>query len=165
LEDGMSLFVRALTYSALFVGVVLAFVPRQLLAAGPLARPAGGWIEAAGIAAVALGAALALWCIVTFAVTGRGTPAPFDAPRRLVTRGPYRWVRNPMYAGAILALTGAALMYQSWLLAGYALVFAASCHLFVVWYEEPALRRTFAGAYDAYCRQARRWRPGPPRGG
>jgi len=39
---------------------------------------------------------------------GKGTPAPFDPPRKLVIRGPYRFVRNPMYIGAGMTLAGAA---------------------------------------------------------
>jgi protein-S-isoprenylcysteine O-methyltransferase Ste14 len=74
----------------------------------------------------------------------RGTPAPFDPPRRLVVLGPYRLIRNPMYVGAGLGLTGAALFYQSIPLLGYAGVFLTITHLFVVLYEEPTLRRTFA---------------------
>ena len=115
-----------------------------------------------GTAGVSLGAALALWCILTFVVVGRGTPAPFDAPRRLVIRGPYRWLRNPMYLGAILALVGVALVYQSPAVAGYAAVFAGACHVSVIWYEEPALLRNFGSAYVEYCRHTRRWLPRVP---
>ena len=107
----------------------------------------------------ALGAALALWCIFTFASLGRGTPAPFDPPRRLVIRGPYRFVRNPMYIGAGLALAGAALFCQSLPLLSYTVVFFLVAHLFVLWYEEPTLRRTFGQEYDAYTERVRRWWP------
>jgi len=92
-------------------------------------------------------------------VIGRGTPAPFDPPRRLVVVGPYRLVRNPMYIGASLALAGAALFYESWALLGYCTVFALVMHLFVVVYEEPTLRTTFGGDYVRYCERVRRWWP------
>ncbi|HEU5313644.1 MAG TPA: methyltransferase [Candidatus Udaeobacter sp.] len=55
----------------------------------------------------AAGAVIALWCVFTFVFIGKGTPAPFNAPCRLVINGPYRFVRNPMYIGAILALLDA----------------------------------------------------------
>ena len=103
---------------------------------------------------------LALWCIATFILIGRGTPAPFDPPRRLVVVGPYRLVRNPMYIGAALALPGAALFYESWALLGYCAAFALATHLFVVTYEEPTLRATFGDAYVRYSQQVRRWWPG-----
>jgi protein-S-isoprenylcysteine O-methyltransferase Ste14 len=108
---------------------------------------------------VATGAGIALWCVATFALVGRGTPAPVDPPRRLVVQGPYRVVRNPMYPGAGLALGGAALFYQSFPLLAYAGLFSLVAHLFAVWYEEPTLRRTFGREYDDYCRRVRRWWP------
>ena len=108
----------------------------------------------------AIGAVLALWCISTFIVIGRGTPAPFDPPRRLVVVGPYRRVRNPMYIGAGLALAGAALFYESWALLAYCAAFAFVMYLFVVAYEEPALRATFGDPYVRYCQRVRRWWPG-----
>ena len=94
----------------------------------------------AGAILGAAGAALALACIVTFVFVGKGTPAPFDPPRRLVMRGPYRLVRNPMYIGATLALAGAALFYRSLSLLSYAAVFLLVTHGFVVLYEEPTLQ-------------------------
>jgi protein-S-isoprenylcysteine O-methyltransferase Ste14 len=112
-----------------------------------------------GIVTGCVGAAAALWCIFTFAFIGKGTPAPFDPPRRLVIQGPYRFVRNPMYIGAGLALAGAALFYQSWTLLLYTGLFFLATHLFVVVYEEPTLRRTFGAEYEAYCNRVGRWRP------
>jgi protein-S-isoprenylcysteine O-methyltransferase Ste14 len=102
---------------------------------------------------------LALTCILTFVFVGRGTPAPFDPPRRLVVQGPYRLIRNPMYLGAGLALAGAALFYQSIPLIGYAAVFLLITHAFVVLYEEPTLAKAFEKDYDAYCRRTGRWWP------
>jgi protein-S-isoprenylcysteine O-methyltransferase Ste14 len=113
----------------------------------------------AGILVAAAGGALALWCIGTFAVVGKGTPAPFDPPRRLVIRGPYRYVRNPMYLGAALALLGAAFFYRSLPLLGYAGVFLLVTHVFVVAYEEPTLGRLFGAEYRAYRTRVRRWLP------
>src|SRR5439155_10264454 len=98
-------------------------------------------------------------CVVTFALSGRGTPAPFDPPRRLVIRGPYRFVRNPMYVGAVLALVGSALFYACYAALGYAALFLVCLHLLVVFYEEPGLRHAFASDYDEYCRKVKRWLP------
>jgi protein-S-isoprenylcysteine O-methyltransferase Ste14 len=82
---------------------------------------------------VALGLALYAWCLWLFATVGRGTPGPWDAPRRFVVVGPYRWVRNPIYIGAL-----------------------------VVWYEEPALHTLFGEQYDDYHRKVSRWIPRQP---
>ena len=156
----MFVLVRAVTYSALFIGLLLIYLPDRLLSWSGIVRPAA--IEVPQVAAMfsgAVGAAVALWCIFTFLFIGRGTPAPFDPPRRLVIQGPYRFVRNPMYIGAGLTLASAALFYKSWPLLGYAVLFFLATHVFVLWYEEPTLRRTFGKDYEAYCGQVRRWWP------
>jgi len=156
----MFVFVRAVTYASLFIGLVLIYLPASLMSWSGIARPAAmGVQQVAGLVVGSAGAAVALWCIFTFALVGKGTPAPFDPPRRLVVRGPYRFVRNPMYIGAGLALAGAALFYESWPLLGYTGIFLLATHLFVVICEEPALQRTFGQEYEAYCRRVRRWRP------
>jgi len=156
----MFVLARAATYAVLFVGLVLVFVPSRLLALSGITRPAGfGPFQVAGLVAAAAGAAVALGCVYTFARSGRGTPAPFDPPRRLVVRGPYRFVRNPMYLGAGLALGGAALYYRSVHLVAYLALLAVASHLFVIRYEEPVLRRTFGREYEDYCRSVRRWWP------
>lgn len=156
----MFVLIRTITYSALFIGLLLIYLPARLLFWSGIVRPATiATPQIAGIVVSALGATLALWCIFTFAFIGRGTPAPFDPPRRLVIRGPYRIVRNPMYIGAGLALAGAALFYHSGLLLTYSAGFFLLMHSFVVWHEEPTLRRTFGQDYEAYCHQVRRWWP------
>ena len=158
----MFVLIRTLVYASAFIGLFLVFIPGRLLArAGIAARPEAGAWPAAGMAIAAVGGAIALWCIFTFATLGRGTPAPFDPPRRLVVRGPYRYVRNPMYLGAALALLGAALVYRSAAIAGYALAFLLVLHAFVLWYEEPTLRRLFGAEYEAYTQKVRRWWPVP----
>jgi protein-S-isoprenylcysteine O-methyltransferase Ste14 len=136
------------------------FLPARVLSWSGIVRPATiGPAQVAGMVVGVGGAAVALWCIITFAVAGRGTPAPFDPPRRLVIVGPYRLVRNPMYLGAGLALAGAALFYESWALLGYTAAFAFMTYLFVVGYEEPTLRATFGDPYVRYCERVRRWWP------
>jgi protein-S-isoprenylcysteine O-methyltransferase Ste14 len=153
-------FVRAITYATLFVGLLLVFLPARILESSGIVRPATlGPLALAGIAVGVGGALLALWCIVTFALVGRGTPAPFDPPRRLVVSGPYRYVRNPMYLGAGLALGGAALVYRSLALLIYVAVFLVATHLFVVAYEEPTLARLFGEEYVAYRTRVHRWLP------
>ena len=134
------------------------FLPRRILQASGIGPPTTlGLLKVAGVLVGVAGGALALWCILAFAMLGKGTPAPFDPPRRLVVKGPYRFVRNPMYLGAALALSGAALFYRSTALLMYAGLFLVATHLFVIGYEEPALRRTFSEEYESYCRTVGRW--------
>jgi protein-S-isoprenylcysteine O-methyltransferase Ste14 len=157
----IGILLRAVTYSTLFIGFLLVYLPSRTIARVGIARTIDvGLSESIGAAITLAGAALALSCIATFAFVGRGTPAPFDPPRRLVVRGPYRYLRNPMYLGAGMALVGAALFYESAALATYALVFLLVMHLFVAVYEEPTLRRSFGDDYRDYCRHVRRWLPG-----
>ena len=156
----MFVFARAAAYATLFIGLLLVFLPGRILSSTGVVQPSAiGAPQLTGMLLGASGAALALTCILTFVFVGRGTPAPFDPPRRLVVRGPYRLVRNPMYLGAGLALAGAAAFYQSLPLLGYAGLFLLISHVFVVLYEEPALRRTFEGDYESYCRRVGRWWP------
>jgi protein-S-isoprenylcysteine O-methyltransferase Ste14 len=152
---------RAITFSTLFIGFTLIYLPARVLAWWGIVRPAVTvWPEIFGMMIGIAGAVTVLWCVFTFVWFGRGTPAPFDPPRRLVIRGPYRFVRNPMYIGAGLALSGAALFYESLTLLIYGAVFLLAAHLFVMLYEEPTLRRTFGPDYEAYCHHVRRWWPG-----
>jgi protein-S-isoprenylcysteine O-methyltransferase Ste14 len=150
--------VRALSYASIFIALVLVFLPARILEWSGVIRPeAFGPEQFAGGAIVIAGGALAVWCVVTFGMTGKGTPAPFDPPRRLVVAGPYRRVRNPMYIGAGFALLGAALFYGSIALLVYTVLFFLLAHLFVILYEEPTLRRMFGSEYEEYRRRVRRW--------
>ena len=156
----MFIFARAVTYASLFIGLLLVYVPARLLSWFGMARPTAiGAPQIIGMVVGSAGSVIVLWCIVSFASVGRGTPMPLDPPRRLVIRGPYRFVRNPMYIGAGLALAGAALFYASLPVLVYAGFFLLATHLFVIGYEEPALRRTFGQEYEAYCDRTRRWWP------
>lgn len=156
----MFVLVRAATYATLFIGLLLVFLPTRILSWSGVARPSVlGPVELAGFVIALGGAVVALWCILTFAFVGRGTPAPFDPPRQLVMQGPYRCVRNPMYIGAAMALGGAAILYHSLALLGYTVLFGAITHMFVVWYEEPTLGRLYGTDYEAYRSRVRRWLP------
>lgn len=159
----MAPVIRAVAYAVVFVGVLLILLPARLLEWSGAGRPSDpGALQWAGAAITVTGAAFAAWCVLAFALVGRGTPAPFDPPRKLVVAGPYRYVRNPMYLGAAAALSGAALFYGSLVLLAVAAAFALATHVFVVLYEEPTLRRTFGTEYETYCAAVRRWLPRRP---
>jgi len=158
----MSVVIRTLAYATLFVGFLVIYLPARILALSGATAPApGGAAQIAGIIVGGLGAALTFACVASFIRMGKGTPAPFDAPRRLVIRGPYRYVRNPMYIGAGTILAGIAIYFESPAVVLYAIVFLLLFHLFVVFWEEPTLRRKFGTDYIAYCHRVGRWWPGP----
>jgi protein-S-isoprenylcysteine O-methyltransferase Ste14 len=118
------------------------------------------WRWLAAIPSV-LGFAVALRCIWDFGWTGRGTPAPMAPPQRLVAVGFYRYVRNPMYVGFAVGWIGL------WVVFGHAnaeviaavVAAALAVHLFVIFYEEPTLRKKFGADYIEYCRNVGRWWP------
>ena len=151
---------RALLFITLATGLVVVGVPAQIVAAAGAADPmslgAGRW---AGVLLAAAGFLAYLACVYDFLTAGRGTPAPYDPPRRLVARRLYRHVRNPMYLSLLSALLGEAIYFQSARLIAYAAVVALAVHLFVVLYEEPTLTRRFGAGYEAYRQRVPRWIP------
>ncbi len=158
----MSLALRNLIFTVVVPGFGGVWIPWWILARGGASPEPAAWGAASLIAA---GAALYLSCLWVFATVGRGTPGPWDAPRRLVAVGPYRWVRNPIYIAALLVVLGEAWLFLWMPLLVYAGFAALFFHLFVIGYEEPTLRRSFGGSYTEYLRTVSRWVPRPPRRG
>ena len=158
----LSLVVRNLLFTVVVPGLGGAWVPWWILTRhGGTATPAA-W-EAVPV--IAAGTALYVWCVWNFAAVGGGTPGLWDAPRRFVATGPYRWVRNPIYVAALLIVLGEAWLFMSFWLLAYAGAMAVFVHLFVTGYEERTLRRRFGGTYLEYRRTVWRWIPRPPHRG
>ena len=112
-----------------------------------------GWIP------IVLGASSFLWCYWTFIFLGKGTPWPFDPPKKLVVTGLYRYVRNPMEGGYLLILLGELLLFESSTIALYLLLAFLYLNMRQTLIEEPALRRRFGGQYEQYCKSVPRWIP------
>lgn len=148
---------RSLLFAALFVALWTWFMP-QWLAEGRRLHPDPNPLA---IVLMTIGGFIMARCVFDFAWRGLGTPAPFDAPRRLVVSGLYRWVRNPMYAGMGFFLAGEALFLPQ--ITRQMLIMAAllwgSVTIFIVVYEEPVLRQKFGEEYESYCRHVHRWLP------
>ena len=150
------LLLKNLLFTLVVPGTVGVYAP-LLMARG---RPAaGGPMLLVALALLALGGVMYAWCVREFAVFGRGTPAPIDAPKKLVVRGLYRYLRNPIYVGVLTALVGWAVMFRGANLLVYAVCVGICFHLFVVLYEEPHLRRQFGADYRDYCEKVGRWLP------
>jgi len=110
----------------------------------------------AGAALMAVGVALAAWSLGLFRAA-RTTTVPFESPAQLVTWGPYRFTRNPMYVSLTLAYLGeAGLLAQLWPLLFLPLV-VTYVHRTVIPVEEARLRNLFGAAYEEYCTRVRRW--------
>jgi protein-S-isoprenylcysteine O-methyltransferase Ste14 len=112
-----------------------------------------------GAALIVLAAPLFLRFLSGFVREGHGTPAPIAPTEHLVVGGPFRWVRNPGYVAVVSLVVGQALVFGSGAVLVYAAALALAFHLFVVFYEEPTLRRQFGEEYEAYCREVPRWIP------
>jgi protein-S-isoprenylcysteine O-methyltransferase Ste14 len=112
-----------------------------------------------GLPLIALGLILIVRTIALFATLGRGTLAPWDPTTRLVVRGPYRRVRNPMISGVLFVLLGEAALFGSpALLLWFALVWAVNL-LYIPLVEEPGLERRFGDDYVRYRAHVPRWIP------
>lgn len=150
---------RGVIFATLFVllWLWLATVVRQFDAAIPLSMPT--WLQPLGFAFASAGSVLVASCVAVFITRGEGTPAPFDPPRSFVLTGPYRYVRNPMYLGAVCVLLGGAVSVRSPSVALLALGFGFLAHSFVMLYEEPALEERFGESYAQYKLRVRRWVP------
>ena len=122
----------------------------------PLLGPAVAWREPAGLALAVAGLLLSFWGIFTFR-RARTAIIPHRAASRLVTHGPYRFSRNPMYVGLTIAYVGGALLIDStWPIVLLPLVILALLSL-VVQREERYLHAAFGEDYAAYSRRVRRW--------
>ena len=146
-------------------GTALVYIPGAMLW---LVVESGAAISLAGLArprfwfALVLGAsglALAVWTVRLFRTVGEGTPAPWAPPKRLVVRGPYRHVRNPMITSVLLMLGAESLFFGSWHLAGWMLVFLLGNAVYFPLVEERALERRFGDAYRLYKANVPRWIP------
>ena len=156
----MRVGVRSLLFTLFIPGSATVWIPSLIVSRGMSTESAVSLsMRLPGGLLIAAGAALYFGCLWDFALTGRGTPAIWDPPVVFVSKGPYRFVRNPMYLAIVGILVGEALFFQSaplgWMAAGFAFGF----HLFVVFYEERALRRRFGTSYERYCLEVSRWVP------
>jgi protein-S-isoprenylcysteine O-methyltransferase Ste14 len=105
---------------------------------------------------MALAAGLGAWCLALFR-GARTTYLPFGAPQALLTAGPFRRSRNPLYVALGLVLAGFALILDNgWILMSLPLLLLA-LDRFIVPGEERRLRETFGAEYLAYCARVRRW--------
>ena len=81
-----------------------------------------------GVFFILLGLPIQIWVAWAFVRFGKGTPAPFDPPREFVATGLFRFVRNPMYYGALCVLTGWVLLTRSMWMLVYAAFLITALH-------------------------------------
>ncbi|HTX87758.1 MAG TPA: isoprenylcysteine carboxylmethyltransferase family protein [Bacteroidales bacterium] len=155
----ISLLLRNLVYLILLPGIVAGLVP--YLIAGKrfsaVLHSGMSFQQTIGIFLFAVGLTVLLDCILRFALTGRGTLSPSDPTKKLVQTGLYRFSRNPMYLGVLAILAGEAVFTGSSGLWIYLLGVFAAFYLFIIFAEEPGLRKDFGEEYNAYCKRVNRW--------
>src|SRR3989442_15108307 len=102
----MLLFFKNLLFTVLVPGTVAVLIPCRIVSRTPGALSFTPGRLLLAVPAFALGAALYLWWLWDFAVTGRGTPEPIEPPRRVGVGGLYRHVPTPMHLRVLLVGAG-----------------------------------------------------------
>jgi protein-S-isoprenylcysteine O-methyltransferase Ste14 len=151
---------RALLFILVATGLVLVGLPYLVLTtSGPASHVPLGLFRWLSVPLAAAALAVYLMCVSDFITAGRGTPAPYDPPRDLVSGRLYARVRNPMYLSLLTLIVAEAIFLESRSLLVYAAVVWLVSHLFVILYEEPTLAHRFGASYDAYRSSVPRWLP------
>ncbi|NYI04821.1 methyltransferase family protein [Allostreptomyces psammosilenae] len=147
-----------ITMAGIIPGVLLWAFGGWSVDASPTARLLAA---AVGVALALAGLAMLVWTVTLFERVGRGTLGPWDPPTRLVLRGPYRHVRNPMMTGVLAMQLGEAVALRSWPLAAWFLLFGTAVVIAVPVWEEPRLAERFGAEYARYRGNVPRWLPRP----
>lgn len=149
---------KTFVFTVFVPGTVAGYVPWRLRR--DAAAPVTGVEEWAAMSVIAIGIVIYLYTAFWgFALIGGGTPAPIAPTKDLVVRGLHRFVRNPMYVGVGLIIGGQAWLFHSLHTAIYLACFGLIVHLFVLFYEEPTLRKQFGEEYERYRERVPRWVP------
>ncbi len=164
-------FARHLLSIALLPFTVAVLVPLWLARNNNISPAIGTtlsqtFLQVVGVLLLVVGLILFSASLRKFATDGEGTLAPWDPPRRLVVRGPYRYVRNPMISGVVSVLFGEALVLLSRPHFVWALIFLGVNFIYIPLLEEPGLKLRFGDSYVEYYRHVPRliprlrpWRP------
>ena len=154
------LLLRSIFFTFLQPGTVTVLIPYWLISSrGTNVASSHQPLRYLGLPLIVMGASVLLWCIWDFFSQGRGTISPIDPPKYLVVRGLYEYVRNPMYVAVVTILFGEAVFFMSAPVLFEAGVFIILANLFVMCYEEPALRQQFGESYERYSQTVGRWIP------
>ncbi len=157
------LLIKNLLFTLLGPGFVVGWVPLRWFERRAQWPENLAWHHLAGGGLFVLGVVTYIHCVWLFATRGQGTPAPYDPPKKLVWRGLYKWVRNPMYLGLITLVAGESLFLHSQHILVYLICLSCALHLVVMGYEENALRMKFGAMYEDYKRAVPRWLPRRPK--
>lgn len=150
---------RALVYELVLGVVIVVGLPLIALELGRNAPLLLEPFQTGGLGLALAGGGLWLWAVWTLVRRGDGTPLPLDPPRRLVTSGPYRFLRNPMHLGLLAFLAGEALLFRSVVMLAIVAALAVALFAYSRWREETELQARFGPAYQRYRQAVGAWRP------
>ena len=94
-----------------------------------------------------------------FAIIGKGSPSPSHPTSNLIVSGIHRYSRNPMYVSVLSVIIGQAILWGSSNIAIYAVLVWIGFQTFIIFYEEPTLRKKFGEQYETYYNEVPRWIP------
>ncbi|WP_180538892.1 methyltransferase family protein [Nevskia soli] len=138
-------------------GILIVYVPAWITR---WQIPPGSWpLRAIACILFAVGLLPLGESIARFFWAGQGTASPSHPTEVLVATGFYRYVRNPMYIGVLVLIAGQCVLFRSESLWIYLGIVTVGFELFVLFYEEPTLRKKYGASYEEYCRNVRRWIP------
>lgn len=156
----MSPTLRTILYTAIVLGVLLGYLPWQVLR---LDAMLGGFLQTlllyVALTLFFVGAVLLFSGAYYLVLRGEGTPLPFDPPKRMVLAGPYSRMQHPMMLGFLLIAFAEAFWFYSLSLCVYAVLVTLLANLYLTYIEEPGLEKRFGDDYRAYRTTVPRWLP------
>jgi len=142
--------------------MVTVAIPATVLYDTGVGWPRSPWniiLPVIGSGFIVLGLTLMVWTNRLFTTVGHGTLAPWNPPQKLVVRGVYRHVRNPMITGVFCILLGETVFFASLPLLGWFGFFVGVNLIYIPFMEEPGLAKRFGEDYLLYQRHVSRWIP------
>lgn len=146
----------------LLPGMVTVAIPAAILHFAGIHWRSPPWtivLPVTGSILVLVGLALMVMTVRLFFAVGQGTLAPWNPTQKLVVRGIYRHVRNPMITGVFCILLGESVFFGSPWLLGWLAVFVVLNLVYIPVFEEPGLVSRFGDDYLMYRRNVPRWIP------
>jgi protein-S-isoprenylcysteine O-methyltransferase Ste14 len=116
-------------------------------------------VETAGIIIMWAGTALAIWCAMLMFLFGKGTFFVTSAPKKILTRNIFGYVRNPMMWALFIIVFGEILVFGHFILLVWLIAMIRIIYLIVANYEEPQLERRFGESWKEYCQKVPPWIP------
>jgi len=135
---------------------LVVLVPAGMASLATSAASGVGALQVVGIGVFLGGLGVWLWSVLELRRGGSSSAVPTGV---LIETGPYRYSRNPMYVGVVVAVVGQGVAFESLLGLAVAPIVWALFRQMVVAYEEPLMRRRLGDPFEEYCQRVPRWLP------